>query len=60
MQLPPEVHRSEQLAVEVQGDSIVIDPSAMVHGEYYCVTLAGEPYIYRKNAEGEIEVYGLA
>jgi len=46
--------------VRVVGDSININPAAMEPGEFYCATLHGVPYLYRMNAAGEIEVYGLA
>ena len=49
-----------QSPLEVRDESIVIDPNAMVPGEYYLATLDGIPYLYHTNAEGEIEVYGLA
>lgn len=49
-----------QSPLEVHDGSIVIDSNSMTPGEFYLATLDGVPYLYRKNAEGEIEVYGLA
>ena len=46
--------------VEVEEDSIVFKPSAMVTGRFYLAELKGKPYLYRRVSETEIEVYGLA
>ena len=48
------------LPVQVRGNSIIVNSAAMVVGQVYCVELDGQPYIYRKTAENELEVYGLA
>jgi len=47
-------------AVRVEGDLIVLDPAAMAINKYYFAMLDGEPYLYRKINEREVEVYGLA
>lgn len=52
--------KPHQTPLEIRAGSIVIDPNAMTPGEFYFATLDGIPYLYQKNAEGEIEVYGLA
>jgi len=46
--------------VEVEENSIVFKPSAMVTGRFYLAELKGKPYLYRRVSETEIEVYGLA
>ena len=46
--------------LEIRGNAILVNPAAMVMDEYYCLKLNGNPYMYRKTADNEIEVYGLA
>ena len=46
-------------AVRVEGDSIRLHPEAMLTGYFYTAVLNGEPYLYRKTSDSEIEVYGL-
>ena len=52
--------KPNQTPLETRAGSIVVDPYAMTPGEFYLAILDGMPYLYRKNAEDEIEVYGLA
>ena len=56
----PTRSNSGQSPLEVRSGSIVIDANGMTPGEFYLASLDGVPYLYRKNADGEIEVYGLA
>ena len=55
-------NRLERLSppVEIDGDSIIFNPVSMTTGHYYLAVLHGEPYLYRKISETEVEVYGLA
>lgn len=46
--------------VEIEGDSVVFHPSRMRTGDYYMAVLRGEPYLYRKVSDTEVQVYGLA
>jgi len=46
-------------AVEVVDNAIVFRPSAMRLNRYYLAELNGQPYLYRKVSEHEVEVYGL-
>lgn len=47
-------------AVRVEGDSVILNPEYMEVGRFYFAELKGEPYLYRKVSDQEIEVYGLA
>ena len=51
--------RSRQLPVQVRGDSVVFRPTEMELNKYYCAELKGQPYLYRRVGEDEVEVYGL-
>ena len=46
--------------VEIEGDSVVFHPSRMRMGDYYMAVLRGDPYLYRKVSDTEVQVYGLA
>ena len=46
--------------VKVHQDSVSLDIEKMELNRYYLAELGGEPYLYRKISEHEIEVYGLA
>ena len=48
------------LPLQVRGGSIIVNSAAMAPGHVYCIELDGHLYIYRKTAENELEVYGLA
>lgn len=47
-------------AVRAEGDSVSLNPEYMEVGRFYLVELKGEPYLYRKVSDHEVEVYGLA
>ncbi len=46
--------------VEVRGDSVNFDMKLMETGRFYFAELDGQPYLYRKVSDHEVEVYGLA
>ena len=50
----------QSVPLEVRGESIIVNSAAMAPGHFYGIELDGQQYIYRKNAENELEVYGLA
>lgn len=56
--LPDRASTSEPVTLD--GPAIRLRPNLMELGRFYVVTLRGEPYLYRKVSESEIEVYGLA
>lgn len=47
-------------AVTVEGNSTKINPQYMQLYRFYLAELDGEPYLYRKVSEHEVEIYGLA
>lgn len=49
-----------QSPVEVAENSVVFTPYEMEIDRFYFVELDGEPYLYRRVSDGEVEVYGLA
>ncbi len=52
--------REAEQAVEANEDSVNLRIEEMETGRFYFAELDGEPYLYRKISEHEIEVYGLA
>ena len=58
--IDPLVMQESASPIQVQGDSILLNLKAMESNKFYLVTLNDEPYVYRKNSEGDVEVYGLA
>lgn len=47
-------------ALIAEGDSIVVNPKFMEVGKFYLAETDDRPYLYRKNKDGEIEVYGFS
>lgn len=56
----PGIYRRSCGPVAVVGDSVVFSPRLMEVGQFYCAQLDGQPYLYVRTSEDEIEVYGLA
>ena len=52
--------READLAVKADEESVSLNIQKMELNRYYFAELRGEPYLYRKISEHEIEVYGLA
>ena len=52
-------HREDGAVVADEG-VVTFDPSQMDLNRYYCVELDGEPILYRRVSDREVEVYGLA
>ena len=50
----------EKEPVRVVGTSVVFSPQGMELNKFYLAELNGEPYMYRRVSDGEVEVYGLA
>jgi len=50
----------EMPAVEVRGESIHYNIKKMELNKFYFVELKGEPYLYRKISDHEVEIYGEA
>jgi hypothetical protein len=46
--------------VEVRGDSVNYNMRLMEMGRFYFAELEGQPYLYRKVSNHEVEIYGLA
>jgi hypothetical protein len=46
--------------VEVRGDAVNFDMRLMEMGRFYFAELEGQPYLYRKVSDHEVEIYGLA
>lgn len=53
-----ELHKMN--AVKVEEDSVTINPKYMTTGQFYFAEIKGEPFLYRKVSEHEVEIYGLA
>lgn len=51
---------AEREPVEVRGDSVNFDMNLMKMGKFYFAELEGQPYLYRKVSDHEVEIYGLA
>lgn len=47
-------------AIIVEGDSVVINPKFMETGKFYLAVINDKPYLYRKEGDKDIEVYGFA
>jgi len=52
--------KEAERAVWVREESIYFKIENMELGRFYFAELKGEPYLYRKISDHEIEVYGLA
>ena len=50
----------ENGAVVADQGVVRFKPSEMDLNRYYCVELDGEPIVYRRVSEREVEIYGLA
>ena len=46
--------------VEARGDSVNFDMNLMEMNRFYFAELDGQPYLYRKVSDHDVEVYGLA
>ena len=46
--------------VHVQGDSINYNVEKMEINRFYLAVLKGEPYLFRKVSDHEVEIYGMA
>ena len=46
--------------VEAQGESVNFDVNLMEMHRFYFAELEGQPYLYRKVSDHEVEIYGLA
>jgi hypothetical protein len=46
--------------VEVRGDSINYNVEKMEINRFYLAVLKGEPYLFRKVSDHEVEIYGMA
>ena len=51
---------AEREPVEARGDSVNFDMNLMEMNRFYFAELDGQPYLYRKVSDHEVEVYGLA
>lgn len=51
--------RQQQSPVQVQDDSIVINPNLMEANRFYPAELNGKPYLYRRVTDRKLEVYTL-
>lgn len=47
-------------AIIVERDSAVINPKFMETGKFYLAVINDKPYLYRKEGDKDIEVYGFA
>ena len=47
-------------AVRIQDGSVILNPQYMKLKRFYFVELNGDPYLYCKVSEHEVEIYGLA
>ncbi len=47
-------------AIIAERDSVVINPKFMETGKFYLAVIDDKPYLYRKEGDKEIEVYGFA
>ena len=52
--------KETEQAVWVSRDSVNFNMEKMELGRFYFAELKGEPYLYRKISDHEVEVYGLA
>ena len=56
----PMPRRNSMEPVTIRDGAIVFHPALMEIGRYYWIDLNGKPYGYRRIADNEVEVYGLA